>query len=75
MVDAEEITEVIELAGIGKGMSYAKEESVRYCLQIFNLTDDAFDKFEAAFEGNAVKRAEKVAKKTKSQKRQKLQLL
>ncbi len=64
LVDGAEADTVIELAGIGKGMSYAKEQTVKFCMQTFGLTEDAVEKFDAALAGNAVKRAEKVAEKT-----------
>jgi hypothetical protein len=64
LVDGQEADQIIEMAGIGKGMSYAKEETVRFCMETFNLTALAEEKFEAALDGDAVKKAEKVAEST-----------
>jgi hypothetical protein len=61
IVDAEEAVIIIEAAGIGKGMSYAKEQTVLFCMETFNVTEDAEKLFDAALAGDAVKKAEKVA--------------
>jgi hypothetical protein len=64
VVDASEADTIIELAGIGKGMSDNAVRTIQYCLQTFNATELAEDKIEAALAGDAEKKAEKVAEKT-----------
>jgi hypothetical protein len=64
VVDASEADIIIELAGIGKGMSDNAVRTIQYCLQTFNATELAEDKIEAALAGDAEKKAEKVAEKT-----------
>jgi len=64
IVDATEAEQIIELAGIGKGMSYAQVQTVKFCMGSFNVTALAEEKFEAALAGDAEKKAEKVAEAT-----------
>ena len=62
-VDASEADVIIEMAGIGKGMSANAIRTIEYCMQTFNTTEDAEAKIEAALAGDAEKKAEKVAEK------------
>jgi len=64
VVDASEADVIIELAGIGTGMSDNAVRTIQYCLQTFNATELAEEKIEAALAGDAEKKAEKVAEKT-----------
>ena len=64
VVDGQEADIIIELADIGSGMSYAKEQTVLFCMETFNVTALAEEKFIAALAKDAEKKAEKVAKVT-----------
>ena len=64
IVDEEEASIIIKEAGIGKGMSYAKEQTVLFCMETFNVTEGAEKLFEDALAGDAEKKAEKVAEVT-----------
>ena len=64
VVDGEEADQIIELAGIGNGMARAKEQTVRFCMETFNVTALAEEKFETALTADEEKKAEKVAEVT-----------
>ena len=66
VVDASEADVIIELAGIGKGMSQNALRTIQYCIQTFNVTEDAEAKIDAALAGDAEAKAKKVEEKTKA---------
>ena len=66
VVDATEADSIIEMAGIGKGMSQNALRTIQYCMQTFNVTEDAEAKIDAALAGDEEANAKKVEEKTKA---------
>ena len=66
VVDAEEAEQIIELAGIGNGMSKNTVRTIEYCMQTFNVTEDAEAIIDNVLASDAEERSKKVEEKTKA---------
>ena len=66
LVEADEVAAIIDLAGIGKGMSQNEKRTVDYCMQTFNLTPEAEALLDDAIAGDSEAKAKKVEEKVKA---------